>query len=352
MELWSFILRESWVIFFGIVFFVALIASYLSGKILRKFLSISEKKGHFFAKHFFSASIKPLRFLLWVIAASYSVTLIKERFLLEYIFDVLNPILRVLIVFSFVWFFLLLIGNLEKGFLSRKSYRSKSIDKTTVTAVSKLLKAVVAASSILILLQTFGFSISGLLALGGMGGLIIGLAAKDILSNFFGSLVIYLDKPFKVGDWIRVIGQQIEGTVEDVGWRGTRIRGFDKRPIYVPNAVFSTSAIENPSKMSNRRIKQIIGLRYQDHKILSKITSEIKKMLQSRDDIDHSKALFVNLINFAHSSLDIRIYTFTKTTDWMEYQQIQENIFLEAMKIVEANGAEFAPSQTIHIEKN
>ena len=103
-----------------------------------------------------------------------------------------------------------------------------------------------------------------MLTFGGVGGLIVGLAAKDLLSNFFGGMMIYFDRPFKVGDWIRSPDRQIEGTVERIGWRMTIIRTFDKRPLYVPNSVFSSIVVENPSRMLNRRINETFGLRYQD----------------------------------------------------------------------------------------
>ena len=103
-------------------------------------------------------------------------------------------------------------------------------------------------------MQALGYSISGVLAFGGIGGIAVGFAAKDLLANFFGGLMIYLDRPFSVGDWIRSPDKNIEGTVEEIGWRLTRIRTFDKRPLYVPNSTFTQISVENPSRMLNRRI--------------------------------------------------------------------------------------------------
>ena len=113
-------------------------------------------------------------------------------------------------------------------------------------------------------MQLFDYSVSGLLAFGGIGGIAVGFAAKDLLANFFGGLMIYLDRPFSVGDWIRSPDKEIEGTVEDIGWRLTRIRTFDKRPLYIPNSIFASISVENPSRMSNRRIYEKIGIRYDD----------------------------------------------------------------------------------------
>ena len=118
--------------------------------------------------------------------------------------------------------------------------------------------------SALMVLQSLGVSVSGLLAFGGIGGIAVGFAAKDMLANFLGGLSIYLDRPFAVGDWIRSPDRSIEGTVEDIGLRVTRIRTFDQRPLYVPNSTFSSVSLENPSRMTNRRIYETIGVRYED----------------------------------------------------------------------------------------
>jgi len=193
-------------------------------------------------------------------------------------------------------------------------------------------------------------SISGVLAFGGVGGIAIGFAAKDLLSNFFGGLFIYLDRPFAVGDWVRSPDREIEGTVENIGWRVTRIRTFDKRPLYIPNSIFSQIAVENPSRMSNRRIKETIGIRYDDASKIETIINQVKEMLKSHPDIDSQKTLIVNFNSFSPSSLDFFIYTFTKTTDWIEFHSIKQNVLLKIVKIIEDNGAEFAfPTSTLHL---
>ncbi|MDA1382236.1 mechanosensitive ion channel family protein [Plesiomonas shigelloides subsp. oncorhynchi] len=137
-------------------------------------------------------------------------------------------------------------------------------DSTTVSAITKLSKFSVLLLFSLIIADYFGVSFSGLLAFGGTGAIIIGLAGKDILSNFFSGLMIYIDRPFNVGDWVSSPDRNIEGTVQSIGWRLTKIFTFDNRPLYVPNSVFSNISVENPGRMTNRRITATIGLRYED----------------------------------------------------------------------------------------
>ncbi|HKK16678.1 MAG TPA: mechanosensitive ion channel family protein, partial [Gammaproteobacteria bacterium] len=191
---------------------------------------------------------------------------------------------------------------------------------------------------------------SGVLAFGGVGGIAVGFAARDLLANFFGGLMIYMDRPFSVGDWVRSPDREIEGTVEQIGWRLTIIRTFDKRPLYIPNSIFNTIALENPARMTNRRIFETVGIRYDDAGKMESIVSDVRKMLEQHEAIDHDKTLIVNFNEFAASSLNFFIYTFTKTTNWIEYHAIKQDVLLQVIHIIEEHGAECAfPTTTVHI---
>ena len=201
-------------------------------------------------------------------------------------------------------------------------------------------------------MQTLGLSISGVLTFGGIGGIAVGFAAKDLLANFFGGLVIYLDRPFKVGDWIRSPDRDIEGTVIRIGWRLTEIRTFSQRPLYIPNSMFSTISLENPSRMLNRRIFETIGVRYSDLSKMQAIVADVHALLSKHEDIDQAKTLIVNFDAFNASSVDFFIYTFTKTVNWVEYHGVKQKILLEIADIIAGYGAEIAfPTSTIHLEK-
>ncbi|MDX1696337.1 MAG: mechanosensitive ion channel family protein, partial [Ketobacteraceae bacterium] len=177
-----------------------------------------------------------------------------------------------------------------------------------------------------------------------------GFAAKDLLANFFGGLMIYMDRPFSVGDWVRSPDRQIEGTVEHIGWRLTCIRTFDKRPLYVPNSMFTSIALENPSRMSHRRIYETMGIRYADVKAVRGILDDVKAMLMAHDEIDSTQTLIVNFNQYGAHSLDFFIYTFTKTTNWIRFHEVKEDVLLKIADIVAAHGAEFAfPTRTLHL---
>jgi MscS family membrane protein len=178
----------------------------------------------------------------------------------------------------------------------------------------------------------------------------MGFAAKDMLSNIFGGLMLQMDRPFSTGDWIR--SSQFEGTVEKIGWRMTRIRTFSKNPIYIPNSIFASIPIETPSRMTNRRINETIGIRYNDIAQMSDIVTEVEAMLKTNKDIEQSQALRVFFNYFNASSLDFNVYAFTKTVNKNEYQQIKQKILLSVADIIAKHGAEIAyPTQTLHIQK-
>lgn len=175
-----------------------------------------------------------------------------------------------------------------------------------------------------------------------MSGIILGFASKDLLANFVGATLIYLDKPFEIGDHIRSPDKKIEGIVESISWRLTKINTSDKRPLYVPNAVFNEIVIENTSKMTHMRIKEIIGIRYCDIAAVTKIIDDVKNMLLKHEEIASDQTLIVNLTQFNQSSVDFMVYTFTKTTDSIEYQKVKQDVLLKINEIIGKNNAEMA----------
>lgn len=224
----------------------------------------------------------------------------------------------------------------------------KGNDATNARMVSRILKVIIILFAFLIFGERLGIGFSGLLAFGGIGGIAIGVAGKDILGNIFSGVMLYFDRPFSIGDWISSPDRQIEGTVSEIGWRLTKIMTFDNRPIYVPNAVFSLIIVENSTRMTNRRISTSIELRYEDAAKVAKIVEDIRALLYASNDIDTTQDLLVYFSAFNPSSLSIMVYCFTKTTSWSNWLSIQQGVYLSIVDIVRANGAELAlPSQDI-----
>tara|TARA_B100000214_G_scaffold371312_1_gene347437 strand:- start:1013 stop:2083 length:1071 start_codon:yes stop_codon:yes gene_type:complete len=216
----------------------------------------------------------------------------------------------------------------------------------------RVTKIIIIIVTLLILMQEFGLSISGLLAFGGVGGLVVGLAAKDLLSNFFGGLMIYFDRPFKVGEFIKSPDRNIEGIVESIGWRLTVVRTFSKNVLYIPNSAFSNIIVENATRMTNRRFNEVIGVRYEDMDNIPKIVTEIREFLKSQSDIDQTNPPVVYFTSFEASSCDIIVYAFTNTKDWREFLAVKEAILIKIANIISTNDSAIAfPTTTIDWDK-
>ncbi len=291
---------------------------------------------------------RPAIWLIWILGINFAAGIAAQK-MDSPLQALIDPINRLALIFLGTIFLTSFIKRAERN-LIHPDYIAKPLDATTVRAVGKLLRASVIITGVLIAMQLFGYSISGLLAFGGIGGIAVGFAAKDLLANFFGGLMIYLDRPFSVGEWIRSPDKEIEGVVEDIGWRLTRIRTFDKRPLYIPNAVFANISVENPSRMSNRRIYETVGIRYEDINSMDAIVEQVTAMLMEHPEIDTTQTMIVNFDAFSASSVDFFVYTFTKTTNWIDFHKIKQDILLRIAGIVEANSAEIAfPTSTLHI---
>lgn len=333
---------------FGVVL-LTLVAAYVLRIVLLKVEKRTRDTKTLWDDALIGAAQRPAHWLVWLLGLSFAAEIAGRVAAVE-IFEVVAPIRALGINVLFTWFVVGFISRAEANLMDPRYTANKPMDVTTVSAMGKLLRISVIITAVLVALQTFGVSISGVLAFGGIGGLAVGFAAKDMLANFFGGLMVYLDRQFSVGEWIRSPDQNIEGVVEDIGWRLTRIRTFDKRPLYVPNATFTHISVENPSRMLNRRIYETIGVRYDDALKLPAIVADVKAMLQSHDALDMEQTLIVNFNAFASSSLDFFIYTFTKTTQWVEYHEIKQDVLFKVLKIIDSHGAQVAfPTSTIHV---
>ena len=291
----------------------------------------------------------PSRALVWVLGVSLAAQIVGAE-TDDAIFKTVPMLRKVGVVLVLMWFSVRFTRGYEQRFIDVRTKRGKQVDITLVHAIGKLVRGAIFVTTSLIILQTMGINIAGLLAFGGVGGIAVSLAARDILANVFGGLSVYTERPFAVGDWIRSPDRDIEGTVEEIGWRRTTIRTFDKRVLYVPNSVFTTISVENPSRMTHRRIRETIGVRYDDISRIPKILEDVRNYLKQNPDIDETQTLMVNVDEFGDSSVNFFIYTFTHTTVWTEFHAVKEKVMLAISDIVEKHGAEIAfPTRTIHV---
>ncbi|EFH6439114.1 low conductance mechanosensitive channel YnaI [Escherichia coli] len=287
------------------------------------------RRGNRKRKGFLFHAVQFLIYTIIISAVGSIINYVIENYKLKFITPgVIDFICTSLIAVILTIKLFLLINQFEKQQIK------KGRDITSARIMSRIIKITIIVVLVLLYGEHFGMSLSGLLTFGGIGGLAVGMAGKDILSNFFSGIMLYFD-----------------GTVAEIGWRITKITTFDNRPLYVPNSLFSSISVENPGRMTNRRITTTIGLRYEDAAKVGVIVEAVREMLKNHPAIDQRQTLLVYFNQFADSSLNIMVYCFTKTTVWAEWLAAQQDVYLKIIDIVQSHGADFAfPSQTLYMD--
>jgi len=343
---------QPWAIMVFLIVLVALLLDFLQRRLMTRFGKVVSKTTNLWDDAIFKAAKRPFTLLVWLIGITLAAQLIpvrEEGGILDA--DLIIRIRQIGILSAIAWFLYAFVSNIESNIIENARRDDRKIDRTTINALGRVVRIAIVITAALVGLDTLGFNIAGLMAAGGIGGLAIGLASKDMLANFFGGVTVYIDRPFGIGDWILLNEKGIEGVVEDIGWRQTTIRKFDKRPVYVPNAVFTTASVENPSRMTHRRIYETIGLRYKDIAQMEKITDAVRAMLLKHPDIDEQQTLMVQFNAFNQSSVDFFIYCMTHTVNWQRYHEVKQDVLLQISGIVLANDSAIAyPTRTLDLE--
>lgn len=343
---------KPWALSVFLIVFFSLFLDFIQRRVMKHLGQVAIKTENLWDDALHHAVSRPLSLIIWLVG----VTLAAQAIPVEGEGQVLDAKLiislrQIGMLFAIAWFLVTFVKNIENNLIQNALRDGRKIDQTTISALGRVVRITIIVTVILIALDTLGVNVSGLLAAGGIGGLAIGLAAKDLLANFFGGITVFIDRPFSVGDWIVLKEKSVEGVVEHIGWRQTTIRKFDKRPVYVPNAVFTTASVENPSRMSHRRIYETIGLRYDDLNRMEAITDEVREMLTTHPEIDQDQTLMVQFNAFNDSSVDFFIYCMTRTVNWQRYHEVKQDVLLKIHEIVGQNDAQIAyPTRTLKVD--
>jgi len=291
-----------------------------------------------------SALKEPVRFAFVIVA-------LHVFFLLTYKeTDFIIKVLDSLILYTIFWAILSVTEALRELLYDVTAKFNKDLSKEVGNFILAILKILIGGIGLGVILQVWGVNVTALFASLGLGGLAFALAAKDTASNLFGSFALLADRSIRIGEWVKVGG--VEGVVEDVGMRTTKIRSFQKTLVTVPNQLVANQPIENFSRRGIRRIKMHIGLTYgtTSEQIIN-IKSDIENMLKSHEGISQKDSLMVYFDSFGDSSLNLFIYAFASTANWAKYLETREDIHIKLMQIVEENGSSFAfPSQSVYVE--
>ncbi|WP_417460098.1 mechanosensitive ion channel family protein [Kordiimonas sp.] len=252
---------------------------------------------------------------------------------------------------AFVIFWALYRASGPVGQLLQRADRF--LTEAMIIWLSKAIRIAFALIGAAAILEIWGIEVGPLIAGLGLFGVAVALGAQDLFKNLISGLFVIGERRFHPGDWILVDGV-VEGTVEQIGFRTTTVRRFDKAPVFVPNAKLSDQAVTNFSRMTFRRIKWVIGLEYRSTSTqLQEVRDGIEKYLLENEDFvqPEETATFVRIDAFSGSSIDVLLYCFTRTTNWLEWLEIKEKLLLEIKRIVENAGTGFAfPSRSLYLE--
>ncbi len=258
---------------------------------------------------------------------------------------------RALVLVAITWLVIRLVNLVAEIVEKRLEAQGQEEAVPLVAPGRKAVKAAIYLITFVAILDNFGFNVTALVAGLGVGGIAVALAAQKSLENLFGGIMLYADRPIRVGDFCKFAGQV--GTVEDIGMRSTRIRTLDRTVVTVPNAEFSNLHIENYAMRDFIRFYTVLGLRYETSaEQLRHVLVEIRKLLYAHPKVSKDPAR-VRFISFGAYSLDVEVFAYVTTSDWAEFVGIREDLMLRIMDLVDASGSGFAfPSQTLYLGKD
>ena len=295
-----------------------------------------------------AAAEKPAGWLLYTIGILATVHTLNPPEAIFPLMPLVDQIGRILSLAIGTWFLWRLIDGLSAHLSARAAKTESSLDDQLVPFITKTLKIFIVITAVLVIAQNMGYSISGLVASLGIGGIAIAMAARDTIANVFGSVMILVDRPFTVGDWIKA--GEFEGVVEEIGFRSTRIRTFEQTLVNVPNSLLANMVIDNIDARSKRRIKMRIGLTYDtSREKMQRAIEGIETILVAHPGVDQDFKL-VKFDEFADSSLSIFLYYFSASKDWSDYLQVRQEVNMQIMQLLESLQLDFAfPSRSIYL---
>ena len=271
----------------------ALIAALVIHFVLRKRYNRPRKSEHAWRDAILGALNAPLQGVVWVIGLSIAASALTIDGRMPLLAKMFPPIRDVAAIGIAAWFLIRLARQVADNLHSRAKMEGRYFDETAADAIGKSVTAAIVVVTALMMMQTLGFSITSLLAFGGVAGIALGFAAQGLVANLLGGATIYASRPFKLGDHIvfpgtpstgGYIGWQA-GEVQRIGWRATRILDWNGKPFYVPNAKFNTETIVNHSRMSFRQVSEYVHVRLEDIDKVSAIVADVNHMLEQHPEM-------------------------------------------------------------------
>lgn len=293
------------------------------------------------------ALTKPISALLMIIAVYLALLVLP---LSDEVDAFLGNLFRGLTMLTLVWAAIMMADVLADFLEVRLVSQPGSALSGFAPLVKKSLKIFVLIIGILMTVDNLGYNVTGIIATLGLGTAAVALASQDTIRNAFGAMMIALDRPFRVGDWIQV-GDQVDGNVESIGLRSTKVRTFPKTIVSIPNGVLANEYINNWSQMPKRRVRQVVGITYEaTGEDMRNLVEDFRKILREDADIQQDFIL-VNFTDFGDSSLDILVYYFTTSVARLEHMDIRQRINCKIMDAIQKRGLSIAfPTRSLYLD--
>ncbi len=344
-------------VYIGVALLCALAATFLIHLLLRKGKQRPLTGERVWHDAILGTLNAPLQILVWVIALSLVETALNigERF--PGFAEVFPSARAVVVIAVAAWFLMSLARRALDNLAVRAKINGKGLDATAADAIAKCTIAAIIIVAVMAIMQSLGFPIASLLALGGVMGIAIGFAAQGLVANLIGGITIFASHPFKVGDNIILpgiapgggyIGWQA-GEVEYIGWRATRIRDWNGKPLYVPNSEFNTKTVINHSRMSYREFSQTICIRMEDIDKVAAIAADVNQMLEQHPDM--GDYIVFKLDGFSDFAIQFYFYAYTVSTitAYTDFMRVKQDVLLKIADIIAQHGAKLAvPVSTVY----
>ena len=288
----------------------------------------------------------PLKFLPIVLGFFIATSYMKLSIEVQEFIDLLNRTLITVFIFWLLHQLVIPFSFIIKNFEDK-------ISKPLVNWTLKGLEIIIIVLGIVAVLELWGIKVGPVIAGLGLFGVAVALGAQDLFKNLISGIMILMEKRFTIGDVI-LVSNEVEGVVEQIGFRSTLVRRFDSTPVMIPNYKFAEQSVTNYSRRHHRRIRWLIGLEYKTSiDQLKKIRDAITKLINDNKDFakNENSGFFVRIDSFSDSSVDMLVQVFTVTNDWSEFLKIKEELAVSIIEIIEENNAGFAfPSQSLYVE--
>lgn len=328
------------------IILLVLIFNFIIKKILLKLHKKFEADHKIWKLSFVSAIYLPLSYFVWFFAGVISLDIILSHF-----FVVPLPTIKLIIsigaVLAFGWFLIRWKNEISSHMFHLSLKQQIDLTPSSLDFISKIATIGILVITVFLLMDVTGGNLSTLIAFGGISGLALAFASQQFISNFFGGLMIYLSQPFTIGEKILLPDRHVEGYIEEIGWNTTIIRDTEKRPIYVPNSVFSQGIVINPTRMSHMPIHLKIELRSEDIIVLKDVIEGIREVLFKNPKIDQDIKPRVFFVDFGQKNLEIEITAYISTSSEYEALEIKQDVLFEIASVISQKDAEVATATNI-----